>query len=84
MEDQHLLKHIKDYWIIYAFLVQLVISYTVINQSIKYNARDIQTVSFRVERIEENEDGNALIIAQINSRLASIDTAILFIKEKVR
>ena len=84
MKDQHLLKHIKDYWIIYAFLVQLVISYTVINQSITDNTRDIQSVVFRVERIEENEDGNALIIAQINSRLASIDTAILFIKEKVR
>jgi len=84
MNNQHLIKHVKEYWIIYAFLVQLIISYTVINQSIKDNTRDIEAVANRVERIEQNEDKSALIIAEINSRLSSIDTAILFIKEKVR
>jgi len=79
-----LIKHTKEYWIIYAFLVQLIISYTVINESIKDNTRDIGVLTLRVERLEVNEDANALVVSQINSRLSSIDTAILFIKDRVR
>lgn len=38
----------------------------------------------RITRLEQNQTAEALVISEINSRLASIETSILFIKDRVK
>lgn len=77
MKTNDLAKHIKSYWLIYAFCVQLVMSYTIAEASISDHER-------RIGVLESSEVTRGVVLAEINSRLASIETAIKFIEKAMK
>lgn len=75
--DTGLTKHLKNYWIIYAFIVQIIVGWTLVG------AR-LESLEIITARHEIKIEANALNGAEINSRLASIETSLEFIKAQLR
>lgn len=84
MKDQKAVDFVKEYWIILAFVIQLIVSYTTMQQ--RTTALNEQQVALanRVEKLEKANVDNALVVSSINARLASIDTSIIFIKDQFK
>lgn len=82
--DKHLWEHIKEYWLIYAFIGQLIVSYTLTTQSIESNKISIEANQARIVKLEQAQDSEAIVLSDIKSKLASIETSILFIRERVK
>ena len=68
---------IKENWILLAFLVQLILTWGFLQNSVTNHEERIKTLES--ERVSE-----ALSISEINSRLSSIETSLIFIKEALR
>lgn len=69
--------HLKEYWFAYAFAVQLILTWGYINHSIKNHEA-------RIEKLEVDQETNEVNLAEINSRLASIETSLKFIEKSLK
>ena len=76
MDNKNILTHVKDNWILYAFIAQLIATF-VIN-----NADHIQ---FRkdITELQDYRKNETLQLADIQTRLASIETSIKYIERKL-
>lgn len=77
MDNKNILSHIKDNWIVYAFAVQLVISYTITNQTLQDHTQ-------RIEALEKKQEAEEVILTEIRVQLSSIQATVLSIKESIK
>ena len=77
MENRNIFNHIKDYWILYAFIVQLVVNFTITGQTLEDHAERIQT-------LEKKQESEEILLSEIRTKLSSIETSILFIKDAIK
>ena len=76
-KERGIVNHIKEYWIIYAFAGQLIMNYTVTNQTLKDHTK-------RIEKLETKAESTDIVVTEIRTKLSSIETSILYIKEAVK
>lgn len=77
-------RFLRDNWIIFAFIGQLIFNYATTQVRITNLREDVERNNSRIVKLEEKSVSDALNTAEINSRLASIETSLIFIKEAVR
>jgi hypothetical protein len=68
---------LKENWVVMAFIVQLVMTWGFLNSSVIDHEE-------RIDRLETSKEQNALIVAEINSRLSSIETSLKFIEKQLK
>ena len=68
---------LKENWIIIVVIGNAIITITTLQGGFR-NHED------RILKLENNNVDNALVISEINSRLSSIETSLVFIKEAVK
>jgi hypothetical protein len=71
------LKHLKEYWIVYAFAVQLVINYTITNQTIADHSKRLDMLEAKALVVESN-------LSEIKVQLSSIQTSLKFIEKQLK
>lgn len=75
--NKNMLRHLKEYWVIYAFIAQLIATFVM-------NQQDHLNFTERIEKLEHYREAETVLLSDIQSRLASIETSLMFIKERVR
>jgi hypothetical protein len=77
MDNRTIISHIKDNWIVYAFIVQLIATF-VLN-----NADHIQ---FRkdITELQEYQNSEEILLTEIQKDLSSIKTSILYIERTLK
>lgn len=68
--------HIKTYWVMYLFVLQMIITLTT-------NVNHIQNLETRVAALEKKQDATDAVLVEVRTRLASIETSLEFIKHSV-
>lgn len=68
---------LKENWLLIGFVGQFVLTFGFLQTTVHENR-------IRIEKLENNKVQDALIIAEINSRLSSIETSLIFIREAVK
>lgn len=76
--------HLKEYWVIYAFATQLVFNYAGFINFKETISNEVFRNENRIEKLEALSQTNVATQSEINSRLASIETSILYIREALR
>ena len=71
------LKHIKEYWLLYAFIAQLVIT-------VALNGADHENFEKRITKLEKSQNEEQIILTDIQTRLSSIETNLEWIKRNLR
>ena len=75
MDNRNIMKHIKENWIIYAFVVQLITTFVL-------NSADHVAFEKRLITLEQKQDTEEVTLTEIKSRLASIDTSLKFLTKR--
>jgi hypothetical protein len=75
--SKNLLETLKDNWMVVAFIVQLIVTYALLNSTVANHEQ-------RIVKLEDYREKESIVLADIQSRLASIETSIMFIKERLR
>jgi hypothetical protein len=68
---------LKENWIFVVVIGQFIVTFGVLQTVVKDH-------DARIKTLETEKVASALSISEINSRLASIETSLIFIKEAVR
>jgi len=76
-KDQNVITHFLKYQAIYVVIIGLVISWTVVGTRIDALEEDLIKNELRIE-------SNSLNSAEINTKLASIETSLEFIKAQLK
>lgn len=71
------LNFIKTNWIVLAFLAQIIGTWFVLNNTVNDHEK-------RISDLENYREQETLVLTDIQSRLASIETSILFIKDRLK
>lgn len=77
-------KFLKEYWIIFAFATQIVFNYAGYVAFKDSITKDFTQVVTRVEKLEARSVSDALIVSEINSRLASMETSLRYIERLLK
>jgi galactokinase len=72
-----LLTFIKENWILIVVVAQFILNMGYINNALTQHEK-------RIIVLENTKEQNAIIISEINSRLASIETSLKFIEKTLR
>lgn len=75
-DDKTTISHIAKYYTIYAVIVSLIVTWT--TMLIRLDSQHV-----RIENLEVQSHANEIGLAEINSRLASIETSLEFIKKAI-
>ena len=75
--DASALRFIKNYWIILAFIVSLIVQWTTINSQIVQSDKRITSLETKTDNINDSQ-------LDIQVRLSQIQTDILWIKENIK
>jgi len=73
----NLFRSLKENWIILGFLVQIVVTWTLFSANITEHDK-------RLVKLEEYRDAESIVLNDIQTRLASIETSLVFIKERLK
>ena len=76
-KDKGIIQHLKEYWLIYGFVAQLIINYTATSQTLADHNR-------RLIELEKKQESEELIITEIRTKLASIETSLIYIKDALK
>ena len=82
MSSKDAFSFIKEYWIIFAFIFQIIFNYAGYLSFKDTVTTDVVDVIKRIEVIETRSINDALKVSEINSRLASIETSLKFIERQ--
>lgn len=74
MKTDSFLKLIKENWIFIVVIVQFLYNVFTLQDGFDNHEN-------RIVQLEKNQASEVLVISEINSRLASIETSLVFIKE---
>lgn len=74
MSDKNFLQHLKDYWILYLFVGQMIFSVAITGSRLK-------AVEGRTDMLEAYQRQEQVTLTEIKMRLASIDTNLEFLKQ---
>lgn len=75
--EKSFLRLLKENWVIIVVIGQFLFTvYTLQNGFTNHEAR--------ITKLEDNQRTEALVISEINSRLSSIETSLIFIKEALK
>lgn len=69
--------HLKEYWFLYAFCVQLTLTWGFINNSIKNHEA-------RIEKLESNQQVLINNVSDIKADISSINTSLKFIEKQLQ
>lgn len=69
--------HLKSNWIIYAFLVQLIINWTI-------TGTRLDLLETRVSKIESELTSNELLLIEIQKDIVEVKTSLEFIKQRLQ
>ena len=75
MSDKNFIQHLKDYWILYLFVGQMVFSVAVTGS--RLNAAEN-----RLDTLESYQRSEQVTLTEIKTRLASIDTNLEYLKRE--
>jgi hypothetical protein len=75
--DKSFITLLKENWIIIVVIGQFIVNMGYINNAINQHEK-------RISVLETSKEQNALIVAEINSRLASIETSLKFIEKQLK
>ena len=75
--EQGVIWHLKEYWFLYAFIFQTIYTFW-------FNNFTIQNHTDRIAQLETRQNNEDVLLSEIKSRLASIDTSVEFIKQIVQ
>jgi hypothetical protein len=81
---ENTLSFIAKYWVVFGFAAQIIFNYSAYLAFKEETGKSIESIVERVEKIEDKSVKDALVIAEINARLSSIETSLLFIKDALR
>lgn len=68
---------LKENWLIIGFVGQFILTFGFLQTTVHEN-------KLRIEKLESTKVQDALNIAEINSRLSSIETSLIFIRESLK
>lgn len=68
--------HLKKYWQLYAFVAYVIVQWTVFGGNIEANTQ-------RIDGLEERQQEEEIILLDIRTQLASINTSLEFIKQEL-
>lgn len=74
---EHFTTHLKSNWIIYAFLVQLIINWTI-------TGTRLDSLEIRVGKIESELTSNELLLIEIQKDIVEVKTSLEFIKQRLQ
>ena len=74
-QTMDLVEFIKNYWAVIAFIGGVITQWAVHRGTLTDHER-------RIEKLETNEDARSIILADIQTRLASIQTTLEFLTNK--
>lgn len=74
---EHFTTHLKSNWIIYAFLVQLIINWTI-------TGTRLDSLEIRVSKIESELTSNELLLIEIQKDIVEVKTSLEFIKQRLQ
>lgn len=77
MDNRSIITHIKDNWILYAFIAQLITTFVLNNADHLQFRKDI-------EELQNYRNDESIILVDIKTRLSSIETSLVFIKESLK
>ena len=77
MNNRNIISHIKDNWIVYAFIVQLISTFII-------NNADHLLFDKRITKLEDYRESETIVLTDLQTRLSAIETNILWIKERLR
>lgn len=77
MENKNILNHLKDNWILYAFIAQLFTTFVLNNAD---------HIEFRkdISELQEYRNQETILLTDIQKDLASIKTSILYIERTLK
>jgi len=70
------LPHLKKNWFIYIFVIQLVVQWVTFGTQIQVNTDNIS-------ELKEKQNLSQVVLVDIQTRLASIETSLIFIKDRI-
>jgi len=79
-QDKPLMQHIKQYWVIYAFFVQFIVSYTTINSRILAHDEKFGVQDKRLDILDNKVANVDVALTEIKTSLAEIKTSIKYIE----
>ena len=77
MSDKNLFTHIKENWIVYAFILQLVANYALNNADHLQFKKDIS-------ELQTYRQSESILLTDIQSRLVGIETSIKYIERAIK
>jgi hypothetical protein len=77
MDNRNIISHIKDNWIIYAFIVQLIATFVI-------NNADHISFNNRINKLEQYREDETKVLLEMQKDLASIKTSILYIEKSLK
>lgn len=75
--DASALKFLRNYWIIIAFIVSIIVQWTTVNSQIVQSDKRITSLETKTDNINDSQ-------LDIQVRLSQIQTDILWIKENIK
>ena len=73
MENKNIISHIKDNWVIYAFIAQLIATFVI-------NNADHLAFNNRITKLEVYREDETKELLEMQKDIASIKTSILYIE----